>query len=243
MKAGDKFRNNFSGNEGTIFEVGFKGVGVGYNSPAYSDIAPENYAAHWLDADKVVVIPEFTQVPGGPTNQVVEHHPTFPPGTRAVHKYNSSGPGYVSSGVRTFGTSVRFIPDSDPRKEYSVFVDFLNHEAKAPEIKAPDVVSIEDLYSEGFKSVPNEDHKDVPPQIAAQDTRTNQLLNELYHDRARLEKVVDDGVDVIDTLMKVIECTRTGDDQDDDGALTDEEYIAWAYGLGQQFTETHGDQE
>lgn len=75
-----------------------------------------------------------------------------------------------------------------------------------------------------------------------------QLLNELYHDRARLETALQDATKVIDSFMYVLECQRVGDDMDtdtDEGriTLTDEEHISWVYGIGQQFVDTYGDKE
>lgn len=75
-----------------------------------------------------------------------------------------------------------------------------------------------------------------------------QLLNELYHDRARLETALQDATKVIDSFMYILECQRVGDDMDTDTdedrvTLTDEEHISWVYGIGQQFVDTYGDKE
>ena len=67
-------------------------------------------------------------------------------------------------------------------------------------------------------------HKDIGP-IVTGDTRTNQLLNELYHDRARLERVVKDAVELCQTAMQLEETERD-----------DSEYVL---GLLQQFVDTH----
>jgi hypothetical protein len=76
--------------------------------------------------------------------------------------------------------------------------------------------------------------------VKAERTRTNALLNELYHDRARLEKVVQDAVCVVCTLEGVI----NGDPierLDGTAHLSAREAREWAIGLSQQFIDTHDD--
>jgi hypothetical protein len=79
--------------------------------------------------------------------------------------------------------------------------------------------------------------------VDLQATRTEQLLDELYRDRDRLDCVLGDAVDVIGTLLLVIDRTRTGEAQDEFGDLSDAEYTQWAFALGQQFIGTHGDEQ
>jgi hypothetical protein len=66
------------------------------------------------------------------------------------------------------------------------------------------------------------------------DKLTKQLLNELYHDRARLEKVVQDAVAVIQKAYNQMF------DIDTTSVIENE----WHYTMGQmsQFVDTHGDQ-
>lgn len=80
----------------------------------------------------------------------------------------------------------------------------------------------------------------LPAEPAAQDKRTEQLLNELYHDRARLERVLKDAVMLVSTLKDVIDgepmfAAKTG------RQLGESEAQQWAAGLAQQFTDTHGE--
>lgn len=257
---GDKFRNMISGNEGTIrprdeFYPGGDRVAVSYNSPAYG-------------ADKIIVYPErsalikiphFRQQEGDDTNAKQFNDPGFPPGTRAVHLF--LGLGTVSSPVikgrgTDEGGMVYFLSDTS-KYEWTVYVKYL---------KLSDAEPVDESYGQDFSSTePALDMgpqpgatKDIMPEatglyrngvrvVDTEATRTNQLLNELYHDRARLERVVADAADVIETLGSAIE--RITDSEDfselapEDSDLMAVEYGNWLLGIAQQFVDTHGEQE
>lgn len=67
------------------------------------------------------------------------------------------------------------------------------------------------------------------PDQSKSEKRTDQLLNELYHDRARLEKVVADAVQVVDILLAYIEDGATVDRSED-----------LCIGIAMQFMDSHG---
>jgi len=62
-------------------------------------------------------------------------------------------------------------------------------------------------------------------QVPVTDKHVERLLNELYHDRARLERAVNDAVELCQTAMQLEETERD-----------DSEYVL---GLLQQFVDTH----
>jgi hypothetical protein len=64
------------------------------------------------------------------------------------------------------------------------------------------------------------------------DKRTEQLLNELYHDRARLEKIVANAVKVVRGIKEYAE-------EIEHGAVTDED-AAYVAGQIDQFLDQHG---
>lgn len=85
---------------------------------------------------------------------------------------------------------------------------------------------IEAAYQRGLEAAHTNLKLALPElQPKADGTRTNQLLNELYHDRARLERVVRDAVELCLTAMELEETERD-----------DSEYVL---GLLQQFVDTH----
>lgn len=69
--------------------------------------------------------------------------------------------------------------------------------------------------------------------VPLSDTRTNQLLNELYHDRARLERVVHESVNLLQLAHEIILAKQDGTEAD-----VDEDYV-----LGQMvgFVDTQGE--
>jgi len=64
-------------------------------------------------------------------------------------------------------------------------------------------------------------------------TRTNQLLNELYHDRARLERVIEDAVAL---LQDCVECAAVNNLVDAHGEKIGDCSL---FGSIQQFIDTH----
>jgi hypothetical protein len=72
--------------------------------------------------------------------------------------------------------------------------------------------------------------------------RTSQLLNELYHDRARLERVVKDAVSLMETIERFLERDSTSTPKWGSGeAMTTHQHEAWVTGLIDQFIDTHGE--
>lgn len=252
MKAGDKFKNIVSGNEGTVVAINPDNtVDLVYNSAPY---VGDDRQVHTVHVDGIEIIPGFSprfskQHDHDISNETLSnlaHHPMFPPGTRVIDKDGDVGT--VTSRVfESDGPCVEIELDGyqycgpfDTDLDDLTLVD-LSSQITWGNWLYPDQASDDtDTGVNKPHSISKGQIDKGQEQITA---RTNQLLNELYHDRARLEKVVNDGVQVIDTLLKVTENTRIGAAQDDTGELSDEEYIAWAYGLGQQFVDTHGDGE
>lgn len=66
-------------------------------------------------------------------------------------------------------------------------------------------------------------------------TRTSQLLNELYHERARLENVVEDAVEIMEVAVQIV---NEQQELCDDGDTFEPEFR----GHAQQFIDTHGDE-
>lgn len=60
-------------------------------------------------------------------------------------------------------------------------------------------------YLQGFKNGKNAAWN--VKQVKEPDQRTNQLLNELYHDRARLERVVTDAVNTMEAVLDLLDGT------------------------------------
>jgi hypothetical protein len=77
---------------------------------------------------------------------------------------------------------------------------------------------------------------DQADRIAARDKRTEQLLNELYHDRARLEKVVAEAASLVDLGHNLLLARQQGKDP---SIVGDEDYIL---GHMAEFVDTHGDE-
>lgn len=90
------------------------------------------------------------------------------------------------------------------------------------------VIAVWPQYTNGVKQDPT-------------DTRTNQLLNELYHDRSRLERVVKDAVALMTGIDQYLqEDFETGSE----GRWVDQDSMrSYLTGCIDQFVDTHGDQE
>lgn len=93
---------------------------------------------------------------------------------------------------------------------------------------------------------------DAGEDVSVLDTRTNQLLNELYHDRARLERVVADACDIIGGSIgqyeDVLLLTDWMKHQQVDGNLKMgpvarrvADTAVGDIGVAQQFVDTHGE--
>lgn len=68
----------------------------------------------------------------------------------------------------------------------------------------------------------------------------NQVLNELYHDRARLERVVDDAVTLMRTMQEYLSCNY---DENWNRYWDESSMNVYLMGLIDQFDDSHGKQE
>jgi len=68
----------------------------------------------------------------------------------------------------------------------------------------------------------------------------NQVLNELYHDRARLERVVDDAVTLMRTMQEYLSCNY---DENWNRYWDENSMNVYLMGLIDQFDDSHGKQE
>jgi hypothetical protein len=117
------------------------------------------------------------------------------------------------------------------KPEYAITPNMLVHETNRWLWKPNVEREIAKARQEGYEQAQN--HMLTPGPVVtipefphdAKDTRTNQLLNELYHDRARLERVVKDAKDLADTFIDLL-----------NGVRDDEDYVA---GLAMGFSDAH----
>lgn len=262
MKAGDKFKNLFSGNEGTIVAVNPDDtVEISYNSGPYAGDEPQ---LHTIHMGGIEIIPGFSprfskKQDHDITNETLSnlaHHPMFPPGTRVIDKdgdvgtvvsrvFESDGPvveitldDYPAGG--TFDTDLQ---DLTLLKYPSVEAELSKYESSdtdtPPETSKHitgfahsmlyiDGVSLVSMLEQANANGWNENQAQIDKEQEQIAARTNQLLNELYHDRARLEKVVADAVELMDKAYEI---------------LVDDEESDFTSGLLHQFIDTHGSKE
>ncbi len=77
----------------------------------------------------------------------------------------------------------------------------------------------------------------VIDEASRDDSDRKRLLNELYHDRARLERVVDDACQLVERLTDFIAGVPLEDEHGNDMDCNDQR--EFVMGNGQQFVDTH----
>jgi hypothetical protein len=166
-------------------------------------------------------------------------HPKFPKGTRVVHKFHKV-PGTVIGNVRDRGAGraldveVRFddgyqdychleymapiTPAYVPPTDGEIFWSAFNKAG----MSAPVPLTETQQYQAGVRFMED--------KMRAEAATGKKLLNELYHDRARLERIVQDAVAVIETAL---------DDVVSHEDTPESEKRSFVEGILRQFVDTH----
>jgi hypothetical protein len=123
---------------------------------------------------------------------------------------------------------MRLIPEEENHGHWVLYKDAQAEISKSHKSAAfASVDQLETEFKRGYGFGKQDGAREVAQaaQVAEDSSDRKRLLNELYHDRARLERAVKDAVDLCETAMQLEETTRD-----------DSEYVL---GLLQQFVDTH----